>query len=377
MPHRHREHRSAASILFKRLSDQPLMFRFGSLGRFGFALGSVCLALGLTLGVEPLHQQPPTLLFFLAVVLTGWYAGIAAGITASLLSIFVLDWFFVKSVSTGQLDWLDVFDFVTFAGVGCLASIVEARWRTAHRSLVEVENEIAVARQIQLKLFPSESPAAPGFDIAGSCIPANATGGDFYDYLPMPSGHLGISLGDVSSHGLGPALVMALIRAYLRALGLTQFDPGTVLSEANQILCDDLEDGRFVTVLLCALHLESRQLTYCGAGHEGYVVEPSGEVITLKSTGLPLGIDSDRPCVAGPAISLQSGQVVLLMSDGIVESANDQRELFGLPRAVETVVQNRTRPAAEIVTAVLEAARAFRQPAPQTDDTTVVVIKVL
>jgi sigma-B regulation protein RsbU (phosphoserine phosphatase) len=375
--HRHREHRAAASTPYKRPGDQPLMYRFGRVGRFGFAIGAVLLALGLTLIVEPLHQQPPTLLFFMAVVVTGWYAGIAAGIAASFISILALDWFFVKSISTGLTEWLDIIDFVAFAGVGCLASIVEDRWRTAHRSLIEVEDEIAVARQIQLRLFPSDAPAAPGFDIAGSCVPASATGGDFYDYIPMPGGRLGISVGDVSSHGLGPALVMALIRAYLRALALTQSDPGTVLSEANQILCDDLEDGRFATVILCALDPETRNLDYCGAGHEGYVLDETGVVATLNSTGLPLGIDSSRPSRCGATVNLRPGQIVLLMSDGIVETASVAREQLGLNRAAEVVARNRTKPAAEIVAAILEAARSFRTPLPQADDMTAVVVKIL
>ncbi|HEY3969418.1 MAG TPA: SpoIIE family protein phosphatase [Planctomycetaceae bacterium] len=361
----------------KRPRDRPLLFQFGRIGRYGFSVGTVLLALAVTWAVKPLHQQPPTLLFFSAVVLTGWYAGISAGIVASLLSIVALDCFFVGAVATGQLKLLDVIDFVTFAGVGCLASIAQDRWRRAHRSLVEVEDEIAVARRIQLRLFPSAAPSAPGFEIAGSCVPASATGGDFYDYIPMPGGELGISIGDVSSHGLGPALVMALIRAYLRALALTQADPGVVLGEANQILCNDLEEGRFATVMLCALHTGTRTLAYAAAGHEGYVLDDTGIVATMTSTGLPLGIDSSRPNPSGPTVSLKSGQIVLLMSDGITEAESAERELFGLPRAVEIVQKYRQRPAAEIVAAMLEAARDFSRPAPQNDDMTVVVIKVL
>lgn len=370
-------HRSTASQHVKRFRDRPLLFQFGRLGRYGFAFGMVLLALLVTLGVKPLHEQPPTLLFFMAVVLTGWYAGIAAGIVASLLSVAALDYFFVRAITTGQIDLLDAFDFAAFAGLGCLASIAQDRWRKAHRSLVEVEDEIAVARRIQLRLFPTAAPLAPGFEIAGSCIPASATGGDFYDYIPMPGGELGISIGDVSSHGLGPALVMALIRAYLRALALTQSDPGVVLGEANHILCDDLEEGRFATVLLCALHTGTRTLAYAGAGHEGYVLDDTGVVVTMVSTGLPLGIDSSRPNPSGPSVSLQSGQVVLLMSDGIVEAESAERELFGLPRAVDVVQKNRHRPAVEIVTDLLQAARDFGRHAPQNDDMTAVIIKVL
>ncbi|MBI3862529.1 MAG: SpoIIE family protein phosphatase, partial [Planctomycetia bacterium] len=278
-----------------RKRDRPLLFQFGRTGRYGFAVASVAVALVVTYFVKPLHQQPPTLLFFTAVVLTGWYAGIAAGIVASLLSIAALDYYFVRILSTGQMELLDLIDFAAFAGVGCLASIAQDRWRQAHRSLVEVEDEISVARRIQSRLFPSSAPSAPGFEIAGTCIPASATGGDFYDYIRMPGGALGISIGDVSSHGLGPALVMALIRAYLRALALTQADPGIVLTEANQILCDDLEDGRFATVLLCALDPQRHSLSYASAGHEGCVIDDSGVVATLTSTGLPLGIEGSRP----------------------------------------------------------------------------------
>lgn len=361
----------------RRKRDRPLLFQFGRLGRYGFAFGTVLLALVVTLFVKPLHEQPPTLLFFTAVILTSWYAGLAAGFVASILSIGALDYYFVRAISSGQMELLDFIDFGAFAGVGCLASVAQDRWRQAHRSLVEVEDEISVARRIQLRLFPSAAPAAAGFEIAGSCIPASATGGDFYDYIPMPGGTLGISIGDVSSHGLGPALVMALIRAYLRALALTQADPGIVLSEANQILCDDLEEGRFATVLLCALDPGTQTLSYSSAGHEGFVVDDTGLVATLTSTGLPLGIDGSRPTATGPSVALKSGQIVLLMSDGIVEAESAARELFGLPRAVEVVRAHAQRPAQEIVSAVFDAAHDFGRHAAQKDDMTVVVIKVV
>ena len=361
--------------------DHPRELPWLSRGRpvwpFAFAAGSVALALLVTFFVQPLHEQPPSLLFFTAVILTSWYGGMRAGLCASILSIVALDLVFEGGKLSLQMDFVDLIDVVAFAGVAWLISFTQNRWRSAHRSLVVVEEDLYLAREIQHRMFPAQAPDLAGFEIAGRCFPADATGGDFFDYIPMADHGIGICLGDVSSHGVGPALVMSLIRAYLRALSRTRTDPGVILSETNDIACDDLEEGRFATVFLCRLEPNSHSLIYAGAGHESYLLHVSGEVTSLESTGLPLGFLKDRPIGTAPAITLAPGELVLLVSDGICESVSADHQIFGLTQTLNVVRANRHLSAAEIVATLCRAAQEFGQHAPQKDDMTVVVIKAL
>jgi hypothetical protein len=356
--------------------EQPSLARSGPAWPFAFAAGSVAVALLVTYFVEPLRQQPPSLLFLTAVILTSWYAGMRAGLCASILSLVALNYVFVAGQWTFNVEFVDLVDFIAFAGVAWLTSFTQNRWRRAHRALVIVEEEMYLARQIQQRLFPDHPPDLPGFEIAGSCFPADATGGDFFDYIPMADHGVGLCLGDVSSHGVGPALVMSLIRAYLRALSRAQIDPGAILSETNDIACDDLEDGRFATVFLCRLEPNSLSMTYAGAGHESYLLHASGETTALESTGLPLGFLKEKPIVSAPTISLQPGELVLLISDGIFESVSAEGELFGLAQALDVVRTNRHLTASEIVAMLCRAAQDFGRHDTQKDDMTVVVIKV-
>jgi phosphoserine phosphatase RsbU/P len=192
----------------------------------------------------------------------------------------------------------------------------------------------------------------------------------------MRNGRLGVVIGDVCGHGLGPALGMALVHAYLRALAQTLDTPGEILCQANRNVCQEMESGWFATVSLCQLDPQTRSLMYAGAGHESYLFDTSGEVTALRASGLPLGIDADKAITGSPAIELQAGQLVLLLSDGITESESTDGNPFGLAGATDVVRAHRHESAREIVTALCQAAQHHARPASQTDDITAVVIKV-
>src|SRR5205807_4434398 len=136
-----------------------------------------------------------------------------------------------------------------------------------------LREEIRLARQIQQKLFPIAPLPSAAFDISGASYPAEATGGDYFDYIPMRDGGLGVVIGDVSGHGFGPALLMAELRAYLRALLLTREDVGEIVELLNRALADDAPEGHFATLLLARLEPTSRSVVYASAGHmPGYIL---------------------------------------------------------------------------------------------------------
>ncbi len=233
-----------------------------------------------------------------------------------------------------------------------------------------------VAREIQQRLFPP-SPRLVGFDIGGMSYPAEAAGGDFFDFLPMRDGGLGIVSGDVCGHGYGPALLMASARAYLRALARTHTDVSEILDIANHVLADDL-GGRFITLILAKLDLISRSLVYASAGHTtGYILDAAGAVkARLESTGFPLGVFPGAKFPSSPNLSLQPRDLVLFLTDGIVEARAPDKTVFGTERALNIVRHYQSDPAAQIVTNLYHAVRAFAHNTPQADDITAVVLKV-
>jgi PAS domain S-box-containing protein len=251
--------------------------------------------------------------------------------------------------------------------------------KRSEQELRENEEQFRVAREIQQHLFPKSAPTVQGFDIAGVSQPAEATGGDYFDYLTMLNDRLGIAIGDVTGHGIGPALLMAETRAYLRIVGRNREDPGEILTRANRVLAEDVGYERFVTVLLVSLDPQRRVLAYANAGHPaGYVLSASGETkAQLKRTGLPLGIKPDTAYPPASEVALASGDVVLLLTDGIDEAVAPDDKLFGVERALEVVRSNRGGTAREIVDALFAAVRQFSQDLPQLDDATAVVIKLV
>ena len=235
-----------------------------------------------------------------------------------------------------------------------------------------------IAKEVQQKFFPSSPPRMPGLDIAGASLPAEETGGDYFDYIPFSDGGLGIVIGDVCGHGFGPALLMSATRAYLRALALSHQRVGDVLALTNRALNADVDEGRFVTLFLARLDPAERTLVYANAGHpSGFILGADGSIKReLESTGLPLGVldEAEFPEV-GP-IALAEGDVVLLLTDGIVEATNPDREPFGFERAIEVVRAHRDRPAAEVVLALHEAVRRFAGDTGLIDDVTSLIVRV-
>jgi PAS domain S-box-containing protein len=250
--------------------------------------------------------------------------------------------------------------------------------KRAERELRENQEQFRVAREIQQRLFPKGAPDCPGFDIGGSTFPAEATGGDYFDYLPMVNGRLGVVVGDVTGHGVGPALLMAETRAYLRVLAGRREDVGEILTRANGILAEDVGSERFITLFLGRIDPNTRGFVYASAGHPaGYVLDSQGNLrATLKRTGIPLGMKADTQFASAPEILLSPGDLILLLTDGIEEASAPDGTLFGLDRIFETVRQHHSLPAQEIVQALYESVRAFANNAPQVDDITAIVIKV-
>ena len=218
--------------------------------------------------------------------------------------------------------------------VGQLVREQEAEVRNRER----LEGELHVAQLIQQNFLPKKLPDLPGWHVAAFYRPARAVGGDFYDFIELPDGLLGIVVGDVTDKGVPAALVMAATRSVLRASAQRLVSPGEVLERINEHLCPDIPPKMFVTCLYGVLDPATGHLRYANAGHNLPYVRTEGGVVELRATGMPLGLMPGMTYEEKEA-TLAPGESVLLHSDGLAEAHNPEREMFGTPRLAELVGQ--------------------------------------
>ncbi len=202
-----------------------------------------------------------------------------------------------------------------------------------------IEQELRVARLIQQTLLPKAAPVLAGWQVAAYYQPAQAVGGDFYDFIYFPDGRLGIVIGDVSDKGVPAALVMATTRAILRGAAQRLDSPGQVLERTNELLNPDIPPKMFVTCLYAVLDPATGRLQYANAGHNLPYRRGDDGVTELHATGMPLGIMS-RMVYEEKETILAAGESVLFYSDGLVEAHNLRRDMFGCPRLGKLIAQH-------------------------------------
>jgi serine phosphatase RsbU (regulator of sigma subunit) len=239
-----------------------------------------------------------------------------------------------------------------------------------------IEQELRTARKIQQSLLPTSLPDPPGWQIATYYHPAREVGGDFYDFLPFEDGRLGIVIGDVSGKGIPAAMLMSSTRSLLRAASQMAASPGEVLARVNELLCADTLPGMFVTCFYASLDPVSGRLRYANAGHE-LPYRRSGEgVCELYATGMPLGLMSGMQYEEQEAL-VTAGEHMLLYSDGLVESHNPDREMFGFPRLKQLISASAfDAPGDGFINLLLQELKCFTGEGwEQEDDVTLVVLQ--
>lgn len=240
----------------------------------------------------------------------------------------------------------------------------------------ERELEVQTARAFQQQLYPRGRLSLVGFDVAGLAKPATGLCGDYYDYIQVGPQQLKIGIGDVSGHGIGPALQMSNVSCIVRTMAKMNCSLSTIMGELNHDLCETLPLGSFVSLFLAEIDLVAGQLSYLSAGHESILVRSDGTVHQLKSTHLLLGIDSSIEFSAVVSVAVQLGDVLLLLTDGLTEAMNAKRELFGNDRLVEVLRQQRRNSAQEIIDAIFRAIEEFSGTKTPKDDLTAVAVKI-
>jgi serine phosphatase RsbU (regulator of sigma subunit) len=247
----------------------------------------------------------------------------------------------------------------------------------AERQVFGMRHDLAVARDIQRGLLPTAAPVLAGFDITGMNRPADQTGGDYYDWQPLPDGRLAVALADVSGHGIGPALVMAVCRAYARASAPTTPDPAALVTRLNQLLHGDLPADRFITFVVAVLDQTGRvELVSAGHGPTLLYRASTGEVTQFGGDGMPLGISPSEEYGPTTSLMLDEGDILVLLTDGFFEwSRPTDNEQFGIPRLQDALRASATGDAATILRSIDETVRRFCDGSPQSDDMTAIVVK--
>jgi sigma-B regulation protein RsbU (phosphoserine phosphatase) len=249
-----------------------------------------------------------------------------------------------------------------------------------------IKKELQVAQQIQQMLLPKRLPDIQGYSFGSLYRAAKEVGGDYYDFFPIGSDYLGITVADVCGKGVPAGLLMSVARSILKSLAPTQTSPREVIRELNRILVTDFSRGLFITMFYAVVDIKKRVLVYTSAGHNPALVyrAKNGECATLEMTPpcLPLGLDSSGlfdGLVQEKRINLQKGDALVLYTDGVTEAMNAQSQEFGMQRLQLSVQQNalKNHKTAEGIISGLDAdLTQFLGELHPSDDIAVVTMKV-
>jgi len=254
-------------------------------------------------------------------------------------------------------------------------NIEELRRTTAEKERYAKEMEIA--KEIQTSFLPESTPDIPGISIAAITIPAMEIGGDLYDFIPVEGNRWGFVIADVSGKGVSAALFMALSCTHIHASGSTEHDPSLAIAHANRLIYEKSKSSMFITVFYGVLDVKRRSFSYVNAGHNPPILVRGNPptVHTLAGKGIALGV-IDEVNLTRSELELEDGDLIALYTDGVTEAFNEQEEPFGEERFMEFLKQYHKYEPAEIIPALLEEIRTFCGNAPQSDDITVVLMRI-
>jgi len=268
--------------------------------------------------------------------------------------------------------------------LGALASIAavaveKMRLLAEYNHKLRIEQALSIARSIQRNFLPAKPPAALRMDVWGISVSCDETGGDYYDYFQLPDGSLGLVIADVTGHGVGPALLMATVRAALRVLVQAEPSLESLVFRLNNLLREDVHDGRFITLFLGSVDRERGKFKNVGAGHTPPILYRARDASThlIYCKGPPLGIVAGAKYAAGTDVPLAAGDLLLLTTDGIIEAMDKDAEQYGFPRLRAAVTRLAKGSAREAVEGIMGEVRAFAGDTGLRDDATLVAVKIL
>lgn len=247
------------------------------------------------------------------------------------------------------------------------------------RHRMKLMTGLKLAEEVQQNLLPQQAPDFPGAVIAGTSIYCDETGGDYYDFFELPGDRLGIVVADASGHGVGAAMHMTTVRAFLH-YGMRDYQgPGQLLNEINQYVTrDSSQTSRFMSLFFLELDPSTKTLRWVRAGHEPAIVfDPAvDEFRELSGEGMALGVVEDHSYKEYTLEGWQPGTIIIIGTDGVHETRNAGGDMFGMDRLRDVISTNAAESAKHIQDSVIQTLRSFQGRAPQEDDITLVVMKL-
>ncbi|GAB4323986.1 MAG: hypothetical protein Kow0074_16560 [Candidatus Zixiibacteriota bacterium] len=264
---------------------------------------------------------------------------------------------------------------VAIIGAQCAQVIENARLYVEEQKLKRLQEDLRHASAIQQQLLPSEPPNIPGLQAAGVSHPARDVGGDYFDFIDLGENRWGIAVGDVSGKGMPAALTMANLQALLRGFANSSHSVAPCIREVNRLLSSSTGSKTFVTLVYAVFDANSRELTYCNAGHNPpYLFRADGTLEELTVGGLVTGA-FDFSDYEEATIKLNPGDRLVLFTDGVTEAANPQDEQFEEERLIESI-RSYSGTAQGLIDKVLADVLAFQKDAPVADDITLVCLQL-
>jgi sigma-B regulation protein RsbU (phosphoserine phosphatase) len=249
-----------------------------------------------------------------------------------------------------------------------------------HEQLIEkqrLETQLEIARQVQLELLPAKDPQLDGFDISAYNFPTEEVSGDYYDWVRIYDDQIGIVIADVSGKGVPAALLMAFLRASLRAASHIGYAPHISMSKVNYLLWESIERNQFVTAFYGILDATNRTLAYSNAGHNPpFLIDANGDAHFEERGGVPLGMFRDSRYYEYFA-SIEPGQIFVLYTDGVTEAMNSDGEEYGRNRLADAVRRARTLPARELIDFLHRDLMNWTDGRGAHDDVTFFIVKAL
>lgn len=306
----------------------------------------------------------------------------------------------IKAVSLGAQDYVFKSEASSCVLMRSIRYAIERmRLLKIEKDMIATDRDLEFAREIQRHLLPQTLPDIDGIDMASSYIPANWTGGDFFDVIPISrqvkcnsdlwqpvqplceedktNSIWGLVIADVSSHGFAPSLIMVDTRRVLRTCSHILQDPGEILTFANRAVSEVTLEGQFVTLFYGRYDPLNRTLEYCSAGHPFWVIDAQGTAKMPEYEGAALGLLPDLKYATDGQLTLKTGDILVVVTDGLYECHSPAGELFGINRVCEVINQHREKTSREIVKQLLKAIYHFSGSLRSEDDITILLIKMI
>lgn len=240
-----------------------------------------------------------------------------------------------------------------------------------------LQAQLEVARHVQLELLPARCPQLEAFDISAYNFSTEEVSGDYYDFVSLYEDHLGIVIADVSGKGVPAALLMAFLRASLRAAIHTGYAPNISMAKVNNLLWESIENNQYVTAFYGALDATNRTLAYANAGHNPpLLMDAEGKTRFIERGGIPLGMFRDTRYYEY-YLSIKAGQIIVLYTDGITEATNEIGDEYGRERLERKVREGRELSARQLIDFLYADMLEWTEGRGATDDVTFVIIKAL